>query len=369
MPDPANPPGGTGGPARRQPPRLGPATPDRTATPPAPAHRPREGRVLLAAPRGFCAGVVRAVDTVEEALALYGPPVYVRNEIVHNQRVVADLRAKGAVFVAETDQVPEGATVILSAHGVAPTVRTRAAERHLNVIDATCPLVSKVHREAVRYAAQGYTILLIGHAGHEEVIGTLGHAPDQIRLVDGPEQAARIEVPDASRTVWLSQTTLSVDETTRTVEVLKSRFPQLLSPPSDDICYATQNRQAAVKLLVAGGAQVVIVLGSANSSNSRRLVDVADDAGARAAHLVDHARDIAPAWLRGVHTVGVTSGASAPETLVTETLTHLADRGYTDVHTLSAAQETTTFALPHTLHRPGPDQPPPMRTGDQALGD
>ncbi|WP_050502262.1 4-hydroxy-3-methylbut-2-enyl diphosphate reductase [Streptomyces monomycini] len=305
-------------------------------------------RVLLAAPRGYCAGVARAVKVVEKALELFGAPVYVRHEIVHNKYVVKTLEAQGAVFVEETDQVPEGATVIFSAHGVAPTVHQGAEARRLETIDATCPLVTKVHKEAVRFARDGYTILLIGHQGHDEVIGTSGEAPDHVTIVEGPEQAATVTVRDPDRVVWLSQTTLSVDETQATVAVLKNRFPNLKSPPSDDICYATQNRQAAVKQL-GTDADLVLVIGSTNSCNSLRLVEVALEAGARDARLIDHARDIDDTWLADVHTIGLTSGASAPEILVDEVLDWLAERGYAQVEVVQATEEHQHFALPQSL--------------------
>ncbi len=275
--------------------------------------------MLLAAPRGYCAGVDRAVITVEKALDLYGAPVYVRKQIVHNKHVVETLEKRGAIFVDETDEVPEGATVIFSAHGVAPVVHEEAKARSLKTIDATCPLVTKVHHEARRFASEDFDILLIGHDGHEEVVGTAGEAPDNIQLVDGPEHADRIEVRDPERVVWLSQTTLSVDETMETVRRLRARFPKLQDPPSDDICYATQNRQVAVKQLAAD-CDVVIVVGSRNSSNSVRLVEVALEHGAGAAYLVDFADEIDPAWLDGARTVGVTSGASVPEILVRDVL-------------------------------------------------
>ncbi|WP_326841042.1 4-hydroxy-3-methylbut-2-enyl diphosphate reductase [Streptomyces sp. NBC_01558] len=316
--------------------------------PPKPASQP--GRVLLASPRGWCAGVDRAVLAVEKALEQYGAPIYVRHEIVHNKYVVQSLQKKGAIFVEQTDEVPEGAIVLFSAHGVAPTVHAEAAERRLATIDATCPLVTKVHREAVRYAAQDYHILLIGHEGHEEVIGTSGEAPDHITLVDGPDNVADLCVRDESKVVWLSQTTLSVDETMETVNALKNRFPNLTSPPSDDICYATQNRQTAVKKL-AENTELVIVVGSKNSSNSVRMVEVARNAGAPAAHLVDFAHEIDETWLEGVTTVGLTSGASAPDVLVDEVLEWLAERGYSDVETVTTADESITFALPHELRR------------------
>ncbi|MFL6179901.1 MAG: 4-hydroxy-3-methylbut-2-enyl diphosphate reductase [Actinomycetes bacterium] len=307
-------------------------------------------RVLLAAPRGYCAGVDRAVVTVEKAIELYGTPVYVRKQIVHNRHVVEDLERRGAIFVDETDEVPEGALVIFSAHGVAPTVHAEAAERNLKTIDATCPLVTKVHHEARRFSDDGYHILLIGHEGHEEVIGTSGQAPDHISLVDGPEHADEVAVTDPEKVVWLSQTTLSVDETMETVDRLKHRFPNLLSPPSDDICYATQNRQAAVKK-IAAESDVVVVVGSGNSSNSVRLVEVALDAGAGAAYRVDNADEIDSEWLEGVTTVGVTSGASVPESLVDGVLERLAASGFADVEVASAAEESLVFSLPQELRR------------------
>ncbi|MEV6671435.1 4-hydroxy-3-methylbut-2-enyl diphosphate reductase [Streptomyces sp. NPDC051162] len=307
-------------------------------------------KVLLAAPRGYCAGVDRAVIAVEKALEQYGAPVYVRHEIVHNKYVVQTLEKKGAIFVEETEEVPEGNIVIFSAHGVAPVVHEEAARGKLATIDATCPLVTKVHKEAVRFANDDYDILLIGHEGHEEVVGTSGEAPDHITLVDGPGDVENVSVRDESKVVWLSQTTLSVDETMETVDALKGRFPQLISPPSDDICYATQNRQTAVKQMGAE-ADLVIVVGSKNSSNSVRLVEVALGAGARAAHLVDFADEVDEAWLEGVTTVGVTSGASVPEILVEGVLEWLAERGYGDVETITAAQESITFSLPKELRR------------------
>lgn len=310
----------------------------------------RRGRVLLASPRGWCAGVDRAVRTVETALEQYGAPVYVRHEIVHNKHVVQTLREKGAVFVERTEEVPEGAMVVFSAHGVAPSVHVEAAERDLTTVDATCPLVTKVHREAVRYAREGYDILLIGHAGHEEVIGTLGEAPERITIVEGPEAVPDLTVRDASKLVWLSQTTLSVDETMETVRALKARFPLLHSPPSDDICYATQNRQTAVKKL-AEEADIVIVVGSRNSSNSVRMTEVARQAGVPAAYLVDNAGEIDETWLEGVTTVGLSSGASAPEVLVDGVLHWLAERGYRDVEVVTTVDESITFALPHELRR------------------
>jgi 4-hydroxy-3-methylbut-2-enyl diphosphate reductase len=309
----------------------------------------RDGkRVLLAEPRGYCAGVDRAVETVERALEKHGAPVYVRHEIVHNRHVVETLAQRGAIFVNETDQVPEGSIVVFSAHGVAPTVHQNAAERNLQVIDATCPLVTKVHNEAKRFAREDYDILLIGHEGHEEVIGTAGEAPDHVQLVDGPDGVDRVTVRDPSKVIWLSQTTLSVDETMETVAQLRERFPTLQNPPSDDICYATQNRQGAVKAM-APECDLVIVVGSRNSSNSVRLVEVALGAGAGAAHLVDYAEDIDTSWLDGVTTVGVTSGASVPEILVRGALERLAGLGYDIVQTVTTANETLVFALPREI--------------------
>lgn len=307
-------------------------------------------QVLLAAPRGYCAGVDRAVQTVEEALELNGAPVYVRKEIVHNQHVVHTLEERGAIFVDETDEVPEGALVIFSAHGVAPIVHEEAAARNLRTIDATCPLVTKVHNEARRFAEDGFDILLIGHDGHEEVIGTTGEAPDRITLVAGPGEASEIVVANPEKIAWLSQTTLSVDETMETVEKLRERFPLLVDPPSDDICYATQNRQSSVKL-IAEQSDVVIVVGSGNSSNSVRLVEVALDAGAGAAYRVDHADEIQEGWVEGATTVGVTSGASVPEILVDGVLEWLAARDFKDVKEVSAAEEKLVFALPQELRR------------------
>jgi 4-hydroxy-3-methylbut-2-en-1-yl diphosphate reductase len=307
-------------------------------------------RVLLANPRGYCAGVDRAVQTVEEALKLYGAPIYVRKEIVHNRHVVSTLERQGAIFVEENEEVPEGATVIFSAHGVAPEVHEQARARSLKAIDATCPLVTKVHHEAKRFAAEDYDILLIGHEGHEEVIGTSGEAPRHIQLVDGPEDADRVTVRDPEKVVWLSQTTLSVDETMETVARLKKRLPLLQSPPSDDICYATSNRQVAVKE-IAPECDVVLVVGSRNSSNSVRLVEVALTAGARAGHLIDYASEIDDAWLADARTVGLTSGASVPDELVMQVLDHLAARGFTDVDQVTTADERLTFSLPQELKR------------------
>jgi 4-hydroxy-3-methylbut-2-enyl diphosphate reductase len=294
--------------------------------------------------------VDRAVIAVEKALEQYGAPIYVRHEIVHNKYVVQTLEKKGAIFVEQTAEVPEGSIVMFSAHGVAPVVHDEAAAGRLATIDATCPLVTKVHKEAVRFANEDFDILLIGHEGHEEVIGTSGEAPDHITLVDGPEDVAKVEVRDPSKVVWLSQTTLSVDETMETVDALKEKFPQLISPPSDDICYATQNRQLAVKQM-GEEADLVIVVGSRNSSNSVRLVEVAKLAGARAAYLVDFADEIEEGWLEGVTTVGVTSGASVPEVLVEQVLEWLSARGFEDVEIVKAAEESITFSLPKELRR------------------
>ncbi|ONI77122.1 4-hydroxy-3-methylbut-2-enyl diphosphate reductase [Actinosynnema sp. ALI-1.44] len=307
-------------------------------------------RVLLAKPRGYCAGVDRAVVTVEKALEKYGPPVYVRKEIVHNRHVVETLRERGVIFVDETSEVPEGALVVFSAHGVSPQVHQEAAERGLRTIDATCPLVTKVHKEAVRFAKEDYDILLIGHEGHEEVEGTAGEAPDHIQLVDTAEDAAEVQVRDPSKVIWLSQTTLSVDETMQRVDQLKNRFPMLSDPPSDDICYATSNRQFAVKTM-APECDLVIVVGSQNSSNSKRLVEVALQAGAKASYLVDFAHQIDETWLDGVATVGVTSGASVPDHLVMEVLAFLAERDYLDVQEITTANEKIAFSLPRELRK------------------
>ncbi|MFC0625916.1 4-hydroxy-3-methylbut-2-enyl diphosphate reductase [Kribbella deserti] len=309
---------------------------------------PTGKRVLLAAPRGYCAGVDRAVVAVEKALDLYGPPVYVRKEIVHNKHVVQTLERRGAIFVEETDEVPEGETVIFSAHGVAPVVHQEAAARQLKTIDATCPLVTKVHIEAKRFAADDFDILLIGHDGHEEVIGTSGEAPEHVTLVDGPDDVPNVVVRDPEKVVWLSQTTLSVDETMETVRRLRERFPALQDPPSDDICYATQNRQVAVKKL-APEVELMIVVGSRNSSNSVRLVEVAIEHGANAGYLVDYADEIDEAWLEGVQSVGLTSGASVPEVLVRDVLAWLAERGYGEVQEVTTAEESLVFSLPREL--------------------
>nr|WP_294692580.1 4-hydroxy-3-methylbut-2-enyl diphosphate reductase [uncultured Friedmanniella sp.] len=307
-------------------------------------------QVLLAAPRGYCAGVDRAVVTVEKALDTYGAPVYVRKQIVHNRHVVEDLQTRGAVFVEELDEVPPGSTVVFSAHGVSPAVHAEAAERGLKAIDATCPLVTKVHHEARRFAREGLEILLIGHAGHEEVEGTTGEAPEQITLVQSPEDVANVELRDPSRVAWLSQTTLSVDETLETVGRLREKFPQLMDPPSDDICYATSNRQLAIKQ-IATRSDLVIVVGSANSSNTVRLVDVALESGAHAAYRVDNASEIDPAWFEGVTSVGVTSGASVPDDLVQGVLDLLVQRGFPVAQEERLTEESLVFALPPELRR------------------
>ncbi|MET3961042.1 4-hydroxy-3-methylbut-2-enyl diphosphate reductase [Marmoricola sp. OAE513] len=309
-----------------------------------------ERAVLLAAPRGYCAGVDRAVITVEKALDLYGAPVYVRKQIVHNKHVVANLESRGAIFVEELDEVPAGETVVFSAHGVSPAVHAEAAERELKTIDATCPLVTKVHHEAKRFAADDYDILLIGHEGHEEVEGTAGEAPDHIQLVQSPADVPNIVVRDPAKVAWLSQTTLSVDETLETVAAIRERFPLLLDPPSDDICYATQNRQLAIKE-ISSDADLVIVVGSANSSNTVRLADVALEVGAKAAYRVDDASEIDEAWLEGVDKVSVTSGASVPEDLVDGVLSFLAERGYPDAKAVHTAEESLIFALPPELRK------------------
>ena len=311
---------------------------------------PGTKRVLLAAPRGYCAGVDRAVITVEKALDLYGAPVYVRKEIVHNKHVVSTLEARGAIFVAENEEVPEGQTVIFSAHGVSPAVHASAATRNLKTIDATCPLVTKVHHEVKRFASEDLTILLIGHEGHEEVEGTAGEAPDNVILVDGTDGINEVVVPDENKVAWLSQTTLSVDETLTTVAALKKRFPNLMDPPSDDICYATQNRQVAIKQ-IAPQADLVIIVGSKNSSNSVRLVEVSLEYGAKAAYLVDYAAEVKDEWFTGVEIIGVSSGASVPEILVQDLLKDLAVRGFGDVETVTAMEEHLLFAIPPELRR------------------
>lgn len=319
-------------------------------------------RVLLAAPRGYCAGVDRAVVAVEKALDRFGAPVYVRKQIVHNIHVVTELEKKGAIFVDEVDEVPTGAHVVFSAHGVSPAVVEAAADRGLLAIDATCPLVTKVHREAVRFARDDFEILLIGHTGHEEVEGTAGEAPQHVTIVNSPDEVDSVVVKDPSKVVWLSQTTLSVDETMETVRRLRERFPELHDPPSDDICYATQNRQVAIKK-VAREADLVIVVGSANSSNSVRLVEVALEHGARAAYRVDYADEVQQEWLDGVGTVGVTSGASVPEVLVQQVLEQLADAGYADVDEVRTAEEDLMFSLPKELR-----QDAAGKRDDRALG-
>ena len=307
-------------------------------------------KVLLAAPRGYCAGVDRAVIAVEKALERYGAPVYVRKQIVHNVHVVTELEQAGAIFVDEVDEVPTGAHIVFSAHGVSPAVVAAASDRGLQAIDATCPLVTKVHREAVRFARDDFEILLIGHEGHEEVEGTAGEAPEHITIVNGPEDVDTVVVNDPTKVVWLSQTTLSVDETMETVRRLRERFPLLQDPPSDDICYATQNRQVAIKK-VAADADLVIVVGSATSSNSVRLVEVALEYGAKAAYRVDYAHEVKQEWLDGVRTVGVTSGASVPEVLVEELLEDLAGAGFSDVVQVKTAEEDLQFSLPKELRK------------------
>lgn len=307
-------------------------------------------RVLLAAPRGYCAGVDRAVVAVEKALDLYGAPIYVRKQIVHNKHVVATLEARGVIFVDETSEVPEGSTVVFSAHGVSPAVHEEAASRNLKTIDATCPLVTKVHHEVKRFAADDLDILLIGHEGHEEVEGTAGEAPNNVQLVDGLDGISSLKVRDESKVAWLSQTTLSVDETLQTVAALKERFPNLMDPPSDDICYATQNRQVAIKQ-IAPQADLVLVVGSTNSSNSVRLVEVSKEYGAKAAYLIDYAAEVKDEWFDGVETIGVSSGASVPEILVDDLLKELAGRGFGDVETVTAMEEHLLFAMPPELRK------------------
>jgi 4-hydroxy-3-methylbut-2-enyl diphosphate reductase len=306
--------------------------------------------VLLAAPRGYCAGVDRAVIAVEKALDHYGAPVYVRKEIVHNKHVVTGLEKRGAIFVDEVDEVPEGATLVFSAHGVSPAVVKASEARGLNTIDATCPLVTKVHREVQRFAAEEYDILLIGHEGHEEVEGTAGEAPDHVQLVDGAEGIENANVKDPKKVIWLSQTTLSVDETMETVLKLREKFPTLQNPPSDDICYATQNRQVAIKK-VGSESDLVLVIGSANSSNTVRLVEVALEAGAKAAYRIDYASEIKDEWFEGVETVGVSSGASAPEELVDEVLEYLEKRQFGAPIEITTAEEDVQFSLPKELRK------------------
>lgn len=317
---------------------------------------PHPKRILLASPRGYCAGVDRAVIAVEKALEQYGAPVYVRKQIVHNIEVVTTLTEQGAIFVDEVDEVPEGSHLVFSAHGVSPKVKSDAAEKNLHAIDATCPLVTKVHREAERFSRQGFHILLVGHEGHEEVEGTMGHAPDQTTLVNDPDAADTIEVPDTENLIWLSQTTLSVDETMETVRRLRARFPHLQDPPSDDICYATQNRQVAIKK-IAPDCDLVLVVGSANSSNSVRLVEVALENGARAAYRIDYSSEIKQEWLDGVSSIGLSSGASVPEYLVDEVLADLRHAGFAHVDTITTATEDLMFSLPKEL-----------RGDDRALG-
>lgn len=307
-------------------------------------------KVLLASPRGYCAGVDRAVIAVEKALDHYGAPVYVRKQIVHNKHVVSSLEARGAIFVEEVDQVPEGSVLVFSAHGVSPAVVASAKARNLNTIDATCPLVTKVHREVQRFAAEDYDILLIGHEGHEEVEGTAGEAPDVVQIIDKDDSIAAARVRDTKKLIWLSQTTLSVDETMETVHKLRAKFPDLQNPPSDDICYATQNRQVAIKK-VGAQSDLVIVVGSANSSNTVRLVEVALEAGAKKAYRVDYVSEIKDEWFDQVSSVGVTSGASVPEELVDEVLKNLAERGYGDVETVQTAEEDIQFSLPAELRK------------------
>lgn len=319
-------------------------------------------RILLAAPRGYCAGVDRAVVAVEKALERYGAPVYVRKQIVHNIHVVRELESRGVIFVDEVEEVPAGSTIVFSAHGVSPMVVEEARVKELNAIDATCPLVTKVHREAVRFSGQDFHILLIGHAGHEEVEGTMGHAPESTTLVNDPDEAMAIEVPQTDNLIWLSQTTLSVDETMETVRRLRERFPHLQDPPSDDICYATQNRQVAIKK-IAPECDLVIVVGSQNSSNSVRLVEVALEYGAKAAYRVDYASEIKQEWLEGVATIGVTSGASVPEVLVEQTLADLAEAGYRDVDEVKTAEEDLQFSLPKELRKDASGN-----TDERALG-
>jgi 4-hydroxy-3-methylbut-2-enyl diphosphate reductase len=307
-------------------------------------------KLLLAAPRGYCAGVDRAVQTVERALTLYGAPVYVRKEIVHNKHVVEQLRERGAIFVEELDDsIPEGAMTVFSAHGVSPAVHAEAERRQLRTIDATCPLVTKVHREAVKFAAEGYTIILIGHAGHEEVEGTMGEAPDHIVLVETEEDVDRLEVSDPTKVAYISQTTLSVDETRSIINRLREKFPHITGPRTDDICYATTNRQAAVKQM-APLCDLVLVIGSRNSSNSNRLVEVAREHGA-ASHLIDNETQVQPEWLTGVETVGITSGASAPEELVSRLVDYFRERGVTDVSEFEVVQEDVRFMLPKTIRQ------------------
>lgn len=310
----------------------------------------RPKKVLLAAPRGYCAGVDRAVIAVEKALDHYGAPVYVRKQIVHNQYVVESLERRGAIFVEEVDEIPEGSVTIFSAHGVSPAVVNAAEQRQLHTIDATCPLVTKVHKEVQRFDREGYDILLIGHEGHEEVEGTAGEAPHAVQLVDSDEDIANVKIKDPEKVIWLSQTTLSVDETMETVNKLRKKLPTLQNPPSDDICYATQNRQVAIKKIGAE-SDLVIVVGSDNSSNTVRLVEVALDAGAKAAYRVEDEREVKDEWFEGVATVGVSSGASVPEILVNRVLEDLSKRGFNDVQTVTTAEEDIQFSLPKELRK------------------
>ncbi len=307
-------------------------------------------RVLLAAPRGYCAGVDRAVVTVQKSLELYGAPVYVRKQIVHNKYVVESLERQGAIFVEEVNEIPEGATVVFSAHGVSPQVHSDSAARNLKTIDATCPLVTKVHNEAKRYAAEDLEIIMIGHDGHEEVEGTAGEAPGRVTVIEGVEMARTVQPKPGKKLAWLSQTTLSVDETMETVAELKKRFPEIIDPPSDDICYATQNRQEAMKQ-IAPNCELVLVVGSKNSSNSVRLVEVALEYGAKHSYLIDYAAEANPEWLVGVNTVGVSSGASVPELLVEDLLKWLAEHGFGQVETVTEKEETLLFQLPRELRK------------------
>jgi 4-hydroxy-3-methylbut-2-en-1-yl diphosphate reductase len=314
-------------------------------------------KLLLAAPRGYCAGVDRAVQTVERALSIHGAPVYVRKEIVHNKHVVAQLRERGAIFVEGHTEVPEGAVCVFSAHGVAPSVRAGAAERGLRTIDATCPLVTKVHREAVRFAENGYTVVLVGHDGHEEVEGTMGEAPDRIVLVQDERDVEQLEVDDPERIAYITQTTLAVDETSAILERLRERFPSIVGPRTDDICYATTNRQAAVKQM-AESCDLMLVIGSRNSSNSLRLVEVARDCGTNA-HLIDNAREVQEEWLQGVRVVGISSGASAPEELVSELVDLFRGRGVSDISEFDVIREDVRFMLPKPIrdHQPAAATP------------
>ena len=309
-------------------------------------------RVILAAPRGFCAGVDRAIDIVNLALELYGSPVYVRKEIVHNAHVVQELGGRGAVFVDDLEEVPDGARVIFSAHGIAPEVRTQAAAKGLRVIDATCPLVTKVHYEALKYDRDGRWVILVGHAGHDEVIGTMGHAPGRMQLVGTVEEAEHVQVPDPDRVSVITQTTLSIDDTREIIAVLKRRFPSAVFPPKDDICYATQNRQVAVKQM-AGTIDLLLVIGSPNSSNSMRLVEVAQADGVRA-YLIDDVSEIDPVWLEGARTVGITAGASAPEHLVQEAIDFFRRSGVSQVEEWDGIREDVVFALPPEIQKDVP---------------